>query len=138
MKRKIVLASHGGLAAGLLDTARMIVGELPYEVEVYSLQVGKLAEDYAKDLKREIVEHADTEYIVLTDLYGASVFSAMLLCVEQENVKLFSGMNLNMLLSVCLEHPQPLTGEDIEQIIKDAREGIRYAKLQTETDREDF
>ena len=28
MKRKIVLASHGGLASGLYDTAKMIVGKL--------------------------------------------------------------------------------------------------------------
>lgn len=38
MKRKIVLASHGGLASGLYDTAKMIVGKLPFDVEIYSLQ----------------------------------------------------------------------------------------------------
>ena len=45
MKRKIVLASHGGLASGLYDTAKMIVGKLPFDVEIYSLQPCGLAED---------------------------------------------------------------------------------------------
>ena len=34
MKRKIVLASHGGLASGLYDTAKMIVGKLPFDVDI--------------------------------------------------------------------------------------------------------
>ena len=55
MERKIVLASHGQLAKGLLDTAQMIIGEIAYEVEVYTLQPGKLAEDFAKGLKMEIM-----------------------------------------------------------------------------------
>ena len=138
MRRKIVLASHGGLAGGLLDTAAMIVGTLPGEVSVYSLQPGKLAEDYAKELKKEIEEHQDMEYVILTDIYGASVFSAMLLCLGSKQVTLLSGMNLNMLLSVCLEHPQPLQEDDIAQIIKDAREGIQVAQLPANTVVEDF
>lgn len=79
MKRKIVLASHGGLASGLYDTAKMIVGKLPFDVEIYSLQPGGLAEDYGRKLKKEIAAHMNTEYVILTDLYGASVFTAMYL-----------------------------------------------------------
>lgn len=138
MKRKIVLASHGELAKGLLHTAQMIVGKLPCEAEVYSLQPGALADDYAKELKEEIQQHKDTEYVILTDIYGASVFSAMLSCVELENVTLFSGMNLNMLLSICLEHQEVLQETAIQQIVKDAREGIQHVQLQKEATMEDF
>lgn len=130
MERKIVLASHGQLAAGMFDTANMIIGKLPYEVEVYSLQPGKLAEDYAKELKKEMENRSEIEYVILTDIYGASVFSAMYSNIEMNNVHLFSGINLNMLLSICLEHPAPLSNGDIEQIVNDAREGIQYAVKQ--------
>ena len=34
---KIILASHGGLSAGMLDSVKMIVGELAADVETYSL-----------------------------------------------------------------------------------------------------
>ena len=138
MKRKIVLASHGGLASGLYDTAKMIVGKLPFDVEIYSLQPGGLAEDYGRKLKKEIVAHMNTEYVILTDLYGASVFTAMYLCTKLDNVRLFSGMNLNMLLSVCLEHPAPLNETDIEQILHDAKSGIQFTQQSKECEREEF
>ena len=107
MKRKIVLASHGGLASGLYDTAKMIVGKLPFDVEIYSLQPG-------------------------------GVFTAMYLCTKFDNVRLFSGMNLNMLLSVCLEHPAPLNETDIEQILHDAKSGIQFTQQSKECEREEF
>ena len=132
MKRKIVLASHGGLASGLYDTAKMIVGKLPFDVEIYSLQPGGLAEDYGRKLKKEIAAHMNTEYVILTDLYGASVFTKL------DNVRLFSGMNLNMLLSVCLEHPAPLNETDIEQILHDAKSGIQFTQQSKECEREEF
>lgn len=86
MKRKIILASHGNLSNGLLDTAKMIIGNIPYEVETYSLVPGKLAEDYANELKIEIDANLDTEYIILTDLY--MVLVSLRLCMLWLNVKM--------------------------------------------------
>lgn len=137
MKRKIILASHGNLSNGMLDTAKMIIGNIPYEVETYFLVPGKLAEDYANELKIEIDANLDTEYIILTDLYGASVFTAMYALVERENVRLFSGMNLNLLLAVCVEYPDKLMDEDVDQIIKDAQRGLKHVSRVVEEE-EDF
>lgn len=137
MERKIVLASHGQLAKGLLDTAQMIIEEIAYEVEVYTLQPGKLAEDFAKGLKMEIMQNPQIEYVILTDLYGASVFTAMYSLVVLDNVYLFTGMNLNMLLSVCLEHPDHLDETAALKIQEDARAGTQYI-MESVTEEEDF
>lgn len=137
MERKIVLASHGQLAKGLLDTAQMIIGEIAYEVEVYTLQPGKLAEDFAKGLKMEIMQNPQIEYVILTDLYGASVFTAMYSLVVLDNVYLFTGMNLNMLLSVCLEHPDHFDEAAALKIQEDARAGTQYI-MESVTEEEDF
>lgn len=137
MERKIVLASHGQLAKGLLDTAQMIIGEIAYEVEVYTLQPGKLAEDFAKGLKMEIMQNPQKEYVILTDLYGASVFTAMYSLVVLDHVYLFTGMNLNMLLSVCLEHPDHLDEAAALKIQEDARAGTQYI-MESVTEEEDF
>ena len=80
----------------------------------------------------------NTEYVILADLYGASVFTAMYLCTKLDNVRLFSGMNLNMLLSVWLEHPAPLNETDIEQILHDAKSGIQFTQQSKECEREEF
>lgn len=137
MERKIVLASHGQLAKGLLDTAQMIIEEIAYEVEVYTLQPGKLAEDFAKGLKMEIMQNPQIEYVILTDLYGASVFTAMYSLVVLDNVYLFTGMNLSMLLSVCLEHPDHLDETAALKIQEDARSGTQYI-MESVTEEEDF
>lgn len=137
MKRKIILASHGKLSSGLLDTAKMIIGEIPCEIETYSLVPGKLAEDYAKELKIEISNNPEKEYVILTDLYGASVFTAMYSLVEYANVRLFSGMNLNLLLSVCVEYPNTLTNEDVERLVVDSQSGLKYVSKVIEEE-EDF
>lgn len=85
VKRKIILASHGNLSNGLLDTAKMIIGNIPYEVETYSLVPGKLAEDYANELKIEIDANLDTEYIILT-VY--MVLVSLRLCMLWLNAKM--------------------------------------------------
>lgn len=135
MKKKVIVATHGGAASGLVDSAKMILGDINQELEVYSLIPGMNANDFSKALSREIETHQHTEYIILTDLYGASVCSAMVSLLKHEHVWLFAGMNLNMLLSVCLEYPNELNEQDAEKIVMDARLGVQWVKkLQVEND----
>jgi len=70
--RKIVLASHGAFSKGLLDSVHMVLGDSLRNVVTYSLNVGESATDYATELEAEIIENADTEYILIADLFGAS------------------------------------------------------------------
>ena len=138
MNRKIILASHGDLSVGVLDSLRMIIGEIPYEIETYTLKSGNIAEDYANELKKEIEQNPSKEYVIVTDVYGASVCSAMYRLTEYNNVKLFTGMNLNMLLCICMEHDHPLTNLDVDQIIEDSKKGVQSITLNTEEIEEDF
>lgn len=135
--RRIILASHGELAQGLADTAKMIAGSAAEGVQVCSLQSGGTADTFAKELLTKVLDEPDTEFIILTDLYGASVCTAMTCLVRYPNVKLFTGMNLPMLLAVCLEHTGSLCEESIAEVMKSARAGIRYIDercLSTEND----
>ena len=51
---KIILASHGGLSAGMLDSVKMIVGELAADVETYSLLPGRNPNEYVTELRERI------------------------------------------------------------------------------------
>lgn len=51
-------------------------------------------------IRKTISEDKECEYIILSDLYGASVCTAMLRLTNLHNVRLFSGMNLNMVLEL--------------------------------------
>ena len=137
--RKIILASHGELSKGLLNSAKMIVGGLTECVSTYSLYPGEAASDFAKELEKEIIASKGNEYIILTDLYGASVCSSMFVLTQYENVKLFTGMSFNMLLELLTDYEQPLTKEDIEKLIESAQKGIRFVPFEKETaEGEDF
>ena len=136
--RKIILASHGQFSNGLLDSARMIVGDLANCVSAYSLLPGESAADFALELEKTISEDKETEYVVLADLYGASVCTAMLRLTTLSNVKLFSGMNLNMVLELLTRFSEELTNEDIDQLVEESRIGIQNVTLQINEEEEGF
>lgn len=139
MNRKIILASHGELSKGLADTAHMIMGSIETEIVSYCLKPGQSADSFAKELAVEISQEPNKEFVILSDLYGASVCTAFSSCLVYENVHLFAGMNINMLLAICLEYPEKLTGENVAQIVRDAQAGIKaITASDLATDAEDF
>lgn len=135
--REIVLASHGMFAEGAYDSADMIVGCGNTKVRTYRLCPGGTATDFADELQQEIVANPSTEYVILTDLYGASVCNAMLPLSTYPNVKVFAGMNLCMVLEIIMSDPEPLNEERIEELILSAKESIRCVKVEN-TETEDF
>ena len=136
--RKIILASHGEFSKGLLDSAKMIVGDLASCATSYSLYPGESAAQFALELEKVILEDKETEYVILSDLYGASVCTAMLRLTTLPNVKLFSGMNLNMVLEILTRFSDELSTEDIETLVEESRMGIQKVILQINEEEEGF
>ena len=97
---RIILASHGGLSAGMKDTVQMILGELPNlyalatlrdETEPITVAARRLLEGFAAE---------DAVYIV-TDVMGGSVNNEMLtLLPEYPAVHLICGMNASLVLTL--------------------------------------
>ena len=82
---KIILASHGDLSKGMLNSVSMIVGELAKDIETYSLYPGENPNDYAASLKKRI--EADTkDYVIVCDVKGGSVYNALLQTCNNERV----------------------------------------------------
>ncbi len=127
--REVIFASHGNFSEGIKDSVSMIIGEQS-NVRSYQLKPGASATDFAEELQKEITENPETEYVILTDLYGASVCSAMLPLTMNSNVHVFSGMNLVLALTVLLETREPLNDEIISEILNEAKEGIRLVKME--------
>lgn len=130
--RKIILGSHGDFAKGAMSSVRMIVGEAQ-PVELYGMYPGDSASDYAHQLEQEITAETDTEFIIVSDLYGASVCSAFYPLLRFPNVRLFAGFNLCFLLELLQGYPDTLTDEDAEELAATARTGIRVVHYRRET-----
>lgn len=129
MKKELVLASHGELALGMKNTLEMIIGDIPIVCTAYTLLPGHHPDEFVAQLEERIKNSSDTEFNIIVDLYGASVCTSLARLTVFPNINLFSGMNLNLVLSIVLEHLDCITNEDIIEIINMAKLGIQHIQL---------
>ena len=99
--KRLILASHGRLAEGMADTARMIIGDQT-ELIPLSLVSGMQPELLKAKVEGMIKTWPGELTVILTDLWGGSVNTALLPLCADANVHLLAGMNLNLVLQLCL------------------------------------
>lgn len=120
--RYIILASHGELARGMLNSIKMIVGDNNDAIETFCLYPGDSPMDYAK-IQMERIQNSKDEFIFITDIRGGSVHTALMELLRYRNVSLFSGMNMNLILEIMLS-TDIFHDERLHQFVQDARKGI--------------
>ena len=119
---QIILASHGGLAAGAKDTLEMVLGDVS-NVHVVSL---------ARDDKEPITDkvdamiatfNADDTVYVLTDMLGSSVNNSMVeLSKNGTKFTVVSGFNIPLALTLAMS-PVPVKRR-ARSLINEARTGL--------------
>ncbi len=117
---RIILASHGGLSAGMLDNVQMVVGELTnaYAVATTREETENIVQKTSRLLDSFPPE--DTVYI-LTDMLNGSVNNDMLsLVAKYPDITVICGMNACLVLSIA-DAEEPLTAEELEEILGQAK-----------------
>ncbi|MGM0237698.1 PTS sugar transporter subunit IIA [Enterococcus sp. AZ103] len=132
MKKKVYIATHGEMAEGIKNSLELIAGDSAKEIEAYSLIPGKNPQDFIRQIEEDIQEDSETQYIILGDLYGASIVNSMVQLAGYENVVLLSGVNLSMALQVLLSVSESLTDSEVEMIIAESKMGIQRIVLPKE------
>ncbi|WP_270463550.1 PTS sugar transporter subunit IIA [Holdemanella biformis] len=133
---RVIFASHGGLSKGMKDSVTMIVGDLAKNVETYSLLPGENPEDYYQELYKQANE-SNEQILVLCDIKGGSVHTALSKLAVLDNVVVFSGMNMGLALDIVLKHAH-LSEEELQEVIENARDGITMMKELYKVENEDF
>ncbi|WP_195234764.1 PTS sugar transporter subunit IIA [Holdemanella biformis] len=133
---RVIFASHGGLSKGMKDSVTMIVGDLAKNVETYSLLPGENPEDYYQELYKQANE-SNEQILVLCDIKGGSVHTALSKLAVLDNVVVFSGMNMGLALDIVLKHAH-LSEEELQEVIENARDGITMMKELNKVENEDF
>lgn len=133
---RVIFASHGGLSKGMKDSVTMIVGDLAKNVETYSLLPGENPEDYYQELYKQANE-SNEQILVLCDIKGGSVHTALSKLAVLDNVVVFSGMNMGLALDIVLKHAR-LSEEELQEVIENARDGITMMKELNKVENEDF
>ena len=120
---QIILASHGGLAAGAKDTLEMVLGD------VSNAHVVSLARDDKEPITDKVdamiaTFNADDTVYVLTDMLGSSVNNNMVeLSKNGTKFTVVSGFNIPLALTLAMS-PVPVKGAELAALINEARIGL--------------
>ena len=124
----ILVVSHGALAEGMLDAARMFFGDLP-KAAALSLQDDGDADDFCARLAEKISELDDgSGVIILADLFGGTPCNRSARFLS-ERVRLIAGVNLAMLMETLSARDEEA---DIEALAAAGRMAIVCPKLPKE------
>ncbi len=116
---QIILASHGGLAAGAKDTLEMVLGD------VSNVHVVSLARDDKEPITNKVdamiaTFNADDTVYVLTDMLGSSVNNSMVeLSKNGTKFTVVSGFNIPLALTLAMRHV-PVKGAELAALINEA------------------
>jgi PTS system mannose-specific IIA component len=130
IKRKLIVASHDTFARGAVDAAILISGEPEYEVKVFCMRHGETPLDFALELEAEIIQEPDREFVIMADLFGASICNVVYPLTRFPNVKLFSDFNLRLLIEVMADCKEPLSPADMDALVLSNREYLQALRFE--------
>ena len=103
----IILASHGDLAHGILNSAEVIAGPQK-NITSFVLNPGDSIDEFSQKLRHEIKTHSTNgdHVLVLTDLFGGSPTNSVIAAMQDLKFNCFAGMILPMVLEAALDREQ--------------------------------
>lgn len=129
MQIGVVVVTHGQLATELVNSAEMIVGDLPQFTAVsigWHDDVDQAREEIGRAIERVAVSAgADGKrapVLVLSDMFGGTPANLGVTFVSEE-VEVITGVNLPMLIKLA----RPQTAEDLLTVAREMREVGRNA-----------
>ena len=123
---QIIIATHGGLSKGMLDSLHMVAGGAADGIETYSLEFGQNPNDYYEEL-RERIAATEEQFIIMCDIKGGSVHNALFRLTELPNVVIFSGLTMGIALEIALTAREGLDADAAQRVLDAAREGVTVA-----------
>jgi Phosphotransferase system, mannose/fructose-specific component IIA len=129
VKLGVVVVTHGQLATELVNSAEMIVGDLPHFTAVsigWHEDVDHAREEIGRAINRVGTiapgEGERPSVLVLADMFGGTPANLAVTYVN-EDVEVITGVNLPMLLKLA----RPQEGKDLLTLAREMREHGRHA-----------
>lgn len=127
--RHFIIASHSHLAEGMTSALELIVGKIE-NLNFYNAYIEEETGDY-EHFKEKIIRKIDSiskedEIIIMTDMFGWSVNNELLDLCKKDNCHLVTGMNLLLVIGLCLGSPDEPISSQIPRLVEEAKKGIIY------------
>lgn len=128
---RILLASHSDFASSLLRTGIMICGkELMNNVETLTLKEdGKGILEFEKKCQRFYDENKNDQFLIFTDLAGATPFNVCASVFKDSDYYIVTGMNLPMLIDTILKRTNATLKELAQSAVDAGMEGINKIRI---------
>jgi len=121
----IIVAAHGEMSRGLIETSKLIVGHAENMTPVDLLE-GEGPESLKEKIQKAVESLDSGEGVmVLLDLYGGTPSNVSALLARELNVEVVSGVNLPMLLEVIIKRKSQSLKELRHVAVNAGKEGIR-------------
>ena len=123
----IIVASHGEFAAGIKQSASMILGEAEL-LESVVFMPSEGPDDLYKKIQDAIAKLGTEEVLFLVDLWGGSPFNQSNRFFEEDPEKraIVAGLNLPMLLAALSEREDMETAHEVaEAIVPEGKDQVR-------------
>lgn len=125
----IVIMAHGQLSEALGTAAAQIVGSIE-GMTYFSIDPQVSLETQKKELSA-LIFASEAGCIILVDLLGGTPFMLAGECLQQEHVRVITGMNLPMLIALQANRNQDLKGL-FDILLATGREGIKGLEKSSE------
>lgn len=123
MDLKIIIATHGYLAKGVVSAIDMITGRTE-KIEHFDLSEYKTPWNIEKEVERITEASDECMYLILTDIKHGSVYNQLMRFCKKDNVIMISGFNLALVLELVMINDDILTKEKILSVIEAAKNNI--------------
>lgn len=110
---RIIIATHGSLADGFIDSAQVLLGE-QHDLQAFCLLPSQRMESFADLLRKEVEQHGASNILFLTDLMNGTPFNAVVSLVRYYPVIYhITGVNLAVLIGALVARSQGASMEEI-------------------------
>lgn len=138
--KSILIVSHGTLAKGISEAAKMIYGD-SINIIYLCLEENMGIDNYTKKLTDIIQDISGSDQIVvLSDIRGGSPFNSAVSILSEKKLLdksvIFTGVNLSMIINILFIENE-ITEKDIVEIVTAAKEGIMNFKIDNKGKDED-
>lgn len=125
MERKIIIASHSQLAAGMKATLGFFTSDVSSVVAITAYEDNQPIDEVVAKLINQYSD--DTELVIFTDVAFGSVNQQFAKYISRPHLHLLSGMNLPLIMAFALlTTDHYLESDEIERLVEEARQQLVY------------
>ena len=118
---KLLLVSHGNLAAGMEDVLRNFFGMSAVSSACVSMERG--AKGLEEDVRAFLDAAGDEQVVICSDLMGGSANQTVMPFLSRENTIIVAGMNLPLLLQLAMAQGD-VTLDEVREMVEESRQAL--------------